>query len=139
MEDITLKKIKFKRGENDPRNVKIVKMHPKKFLDLAIKIPDYRQSSLKYLSKQDTMYMPRLVVDIDTGRVISHEGRHRCFLLNKKGYKQVPVEIYYKKSYMGKFLGSEMKLHGKISDFGVDIKKVKLGLRDYKPEKRGFI
>jgi len=134
-----MKKIRFKKNENDPRNIKIVRMSPKKFLDLAIKIPDYSTGSLEYLSKQDTMHMPTLCVDIDTGRVISHEGRHRCYTLMKKGYKSVPVEIRYKKGYMGRCFGSEMKLHGKISDFGVDIKKVKLGLRDYKPEKRGFI
>lgn len=107
----------------------LVWMTPEKFLSLAvpvIKLDDtvytryseeiYDKGSLEKIKKRlkneleiDPLFLD---VDIDTGRVSQHEGRHRAFVAHQLSIKKIPVLIYYRKQ--GEF----------IEEYGISLQKI---------------
>ena len=59
------------------------------------------------LDKLNSGYM-MLEVDLDTGKVSSHEGRHRMQLLKNNGYKKAQIIIMSKKSNYDKNWGHDI-------------------------------
>lgn len=76
---------------------KLVKMHPKIFLDIQPINPDYiDKSSLKSIRKGlkegSVFNTPRLILN-PKGEVVEHEGRHRAMVLDEMGATEMPVAI----------------------------------------------
>ena len=60
---------------------------------------------------QNSRTIPRLKVDMDTGKVIGHDGRHRMRALEKAGASHTPVVIeFYKDDYLYKGNGDGVRL-----------------------------
>lgn len=76
---------------------KLVKMHPKTFLDIQSINPDYidkesLKSIRKGLKEGSTFNTPRLILN-PKGEVVEHEGRHRALVLDELGATEMPVAI----------------------------------------------
>lgn len=113
----------------------IVKMRPSDFLQLTTT----NQESLEYIHKNcknlddynrwadegETVIMPLLDIDGETGQIKAHEGRHRSAALACAGVKEIPVSIrirptkkhdekygYFKSKYDMKFEDLPDYIHG---------------------------
>lgn len=128
-------KINWTTAYDNPRWCRIVYMSPSKFLSLAIPTR-YDSGSIRYLQSTDSWEMPFLQVNIDTGRVIGHEGRHRCYILQQKGVKKIPVQLcFYKEEKEPSIMwGIEKKRVRPIDAIGYPISKCKININQLKPE-----
>ena len=99
---------------------KLVRMSPKEYLELALpKSHDYSrfdanaydQESLKNLryrmEEELEIDPPSFTVDMESGAIINHSGRHRAYIAYELGIKQIPVIVYFKHAgmYIEKFGG----------------------------------
>jgi hypothetical protein len=79
---------------------KVIRMTPEKYLKLAAKIlpSQVNQTSIVKLKDRIHNQLPIdplvLYVDMNTKRVIGHEGRHRALAAIDKNIQQVPVFIF---------------------------------------------
>jgi len=76
-----------------------VMMKPSKFLELAADLEAPKQSSLDYLTKEISsgkpVGSPFLDLDFETGKVSSHDGRHRMMVIRDlNGDQPVPVHVF---------------------------------------------
>lgn len=87
----------YSKGGNYARSY-ITKMTPQQFLDLT-NTPEGLEQMRKNVGKLDTEQLKKeqqniyLKVDMETGRVLGHEGRHRMIALQKAGINNVDIEI----------------------------------------------
>jgi proteasome lid subunit RPN8/RPN11 len=95
----------------DPRRLvsqERVFMNPKRFLELTSSFK-LRDKSLDFIDKQvreeGVMYAPFLYIDVDSGKVLSHEGRHRAYWAYKNDLPYIPVMIFHKKLVDDPFYG----------------------------------
>jgi hypothetical protein len=121
---------------DNPRWCKTVYMSPSKFLSLAIPTPSYDMGSIQYLSDTNEWSTPYLRVDIDTGRVLEHEGRHRCHILEQKGVKKIPVQLcFYKREDEPSMMwGVEKRRLRPIDAINYPISKCNIKVSQLKPE-----
>jgi hypothetical protein len=92
-------------------------MRPSKFLELAADLEAPKNSSVEYIRKAidqgKGIGSPFLNVDFETGKVDSHDGRHRMLaILEKNGDVPVPVHIFGKGEQRARSLDA-----GKVSSF----------------------
>lgn len=92
-------------------------MRPSKFLELAADLENPKQSSLDYIRQSvdegKGVGSPFLNLDFETGKVKSHDGRHRMMVIQEKnGDVPVPVHIFGKGEQRARSLDP-----GKISAF----------------------
>ena len=83
-----------------PESIKKVYTWPSVFLGLAAGRPGFADviQDLKDKMLSRTPLDPLFFdVDIDTGKVLSHEGRHRAKAAQELGIEKVPVILYFKK------------------------------------------
>jgi hypothetical protein len=93
-------------------------MRPSKFLELAADLEAPKKSSVEYIRKAidqgKSIGSPFLNLDFKTGKVDSHDGRHRMLaILEKNGDDPVPVHIFGKDEQRARSLDKD-----KISAFG---------------------
>ena len=93
-------------------------MRPSKFLELAADLEAPKQSSVEYIRKAidqgKSIGSPFLNLDFETGKVNSHDGRHRMLAIQEKnGDEPVPVHIFGKDEQRARSLDKD-----KISAFG---------------------
>jgi hypothetical protein len=92
-------------------------MKPEEYLELALPRSDeyekfderaYDQESIENLRyrMQNELEIdpPSFTVDVESGAIIGHSGRHRAFTAYQIGLEQIPVIIYYK--YAGQYIQS---------------------------------
>lgn len=134
-------KIKWTLAFNNPRWCKLVHMSPSRFLELAVSLPSYDSGSLRYLESTDTMETPYLKVDIDTGRVIGHEGRHRCYILQQRGIKKIPVQLcFYKREEEPSTMWNTTKRRLRpIDAINYPISKCNIKVSQLKPEINNYL
>lgn len=92
-------------------------INPKDYVDLTLsraerpKWFDKEVAGYDYMNELKTnTQTPYLIVDIDSGRVLGHEGRHRLDILSKNGIESVPVVIEaVDKNVHGRIVSSPMK------------------------------
>jgi hypothetical protein len=92
-------------------------MRPSKFLELAADLENPKQSSLDYIRQSvdegKSVGSPFLNLDFETGKVQSHDGRHRMMVIQEKnGDEPVPVHIFGKGEQRARSLDE-----GKINAF----------------------
>jgi hypothetical protein len=92
-------------------------MRPSKFLELAADLEAPKKSSVEYIRKAidqgKGVGSPFLNLDFETGKVDSHDGRHRMLaILEKNGDAPVPVHIFGKGEQRARSLDE-----GKINSF----------------------
>jgi hypothetical protein len=92
-------------------------MRPSKFLELAADLEKPKQSSLDYIRQSveegKGVGSPFLNLDFETGKVKSHDGRHRMMVIQEKnGDVPVPVHIFGKGEQRARSLDE-----GKINSF----------------------
>lgn len=92
-------------------------MRPSKFLELAADLERPKQSSLDYIRQSvdegKGVGSPFLNLDFETGKVKSHDGRHRMMVIQEKnGDEPVPVHIFGKGEQRARSLDE-----GKINAF----------------------
>lgn len=92
-------------------------MRPSKFLELAADLEAPKKSSVEYIRKAidqgKGIGSPFLNLDFKTGKVDSHDGRHRMLaILEKNGDVPVPVHIFGKGEQRARSLDD-----GKINSF----------------------
>ena len=87
------------------RRVYITKTTPDDFLKLTttkeqyneiideVNSKKYESSAVEALNKDDNSW-PFLEVNMTTGKVVSHEGRHRMVGLKNEGYKSTEIIVY---------------------------------------------
>lgn len=87
------------------RRVYITKTTPDDFLKLTttkeqyneiideVNSKKYESSAVEALNKDDNSW-PFLEVNMTTGKVVSHEGRHRMVGLKNEGYKNTEIIVY---------------------------------------------
>ena len=83
-----------------PKSIRKVYMYPSVFLGLAAGRPGFQDviEDLKDKILSRTPLDPLFFdVDIDTGKVLAHEGRHRAKTAQELGIEKVPVILYFKK------------------------------------------
>jgi len=98
-----------------PESQELVWMSPRDFLILCAGgrhhlYPELMQSALENrdwvykksldyfkekIRKGECVFVPFLEVDIETCRVVSHEGRHRALAALQLGVEKIPVVLYY--------------------------------------------
>ena len=108
-------KLEFKPRKDSPlfkvygKSVYLVKMKPADYLMLAPPIiPMYPRrfdekvydqevidSIIDALKRGEEIEPPMFVVDVDSCRIIDHEGRHRAFASYKLGLEEIPVALVY--------------------------------------------
>lgn len=78
-----------------------VRMSPQTFLRLAVPKLAFSQESLDKLKQRmvsnQEIDPPYLDVDIDSGEILSHEGRHRSQAAIELGITEMPVILYFKR------------------------------------------
>ena len=92
-----------------PYSQKLVWMRPDEFLELVPpQVPGFSRYDERVYDKGSLESIERgfregsefdplfLDVDIDTCRIINHEGRHRAFVAYKLGIEKVPVIIFHR-------------------------------------------
>lgn len=90
-------------------STQIIHMSPKQYLELALAKSDeldrfderaYDQESLenlRYRMEQELEIDPvSFTVDVESGAIIGHSGRHRAFTAYQLGIETIPVIIYFK-------------------------------------------
>jgi hypothetical protein len=96
-------------------------MRPSKFLELAADLENPKQSSLDYIRQSvdegKGVGSPFLNLDFETGKVKSHDGRHRMMVIQEKnGDEPVPVHIFGKGEQRARSLDE-----GKINAFASNL------------------
>lgn len=96
-------------------------MRPSKFLELAADLENPKQSSLDYIRQSvdegKSVGSPFLNLDFETGKVQSHDGRHRMMVIQEKnGDVPVPVHIFGKGEQRARSLDE-----GKINAFASNL------------------
>jgi hypothetical protein len=96
-------------------------MRPSKFLELAADLENPKQSSLDYIRQSvdegKGVGSPFLNLDFETGKVKSHDGRHRMMVIQEKnGDVPVPVHIFGKGEQRARSLDE-----GKINAFASNL------------------
>jgi hypothetical protein len=96
-------------------------MRPSKFLELAADLEKPKQSSLDYIRQSvdegKGVGSPFLNLDFETGKVKSHDGRHRMMVIQEKnGDEPVPVHIFGKGEQRARSLDE-----GKINAFASNL------------------
>jgi hypothetical protein len=96
-------------------------MRPSKFLELAADLERPKQSSLDYIRQSvdegKGVGSPFLNLDFETGKVQSHDGRHRMMVIQEKnGDEPVPVHIFGKGEQRARSLDE-----GKINAFASNL------------------
>ena len=118
------------RGESGWKG-KIVKMSPQKFLSLAAPLPErlVNHKSIENLLDRYEKQLPVdplvLQVDMETNKVIGHEGRHRALAAIRKGITVVPVLIFTG-SYFKRVPNWDAQDHSRID------------AAEFEPEKSGY-
>ena len=81
-------------------DVYIAKINPNDFIELttnANTLVDIKDETLRYgeldINKINESFM-FMEIDLKTGKILNHEGRHRMMLLKNNGYKDVEILIY---------------------------------------------
>jgi len=96
---------------------RLVHMSPTKFLSLCTKPPQWSQSSIKGIQNRikqgKAVETPYLDVNIKTGEVTGHEGRHRAIVARRMGIKKIPVHVYFKEYKKGQYWGTFVTAKGK--------------------------
>lgn len=94
----------------DNKAIGVYMMSPKDFLGLTVDRPlnqwiqEEKDDTFtvaeynKFTQAGKTIIMPFLDVDIDTGKVLGHEGRHRAAALLADGETSMPVAITLKQN-----------------------------------------
>ena len=87
-------------------------MRPSKFLELAADLEKPKESSLDYIRQSvdegKGVGSPFLNLDFETGKVKSHDGRHRMMVIQEKnGDVPVPVHIFGKGEQRARLLDEE--------------------------------
>lgn len=98
----------YNREENrkyNGRRVYVVKTTPDDFLKLTTNEEQYNEivnevnskkystSAVEALNKNNNSW-PFLEINMTTGKVVSHEGRHRMVGLKNEGYKNIEIIVY---------------------------------------------
>jgi len=127
----------------------IVKMRPSDFLMLTttddLSVGQIRQNCKtlddynRFADEGESILMPFLNINGDTGQVKSHEGRHRSAALTCAGLKEMPVSIritpsdkhdekygYFKSSYDMKFEDLPDQIRGQYGRGIVDKKDIRV-------------
>jgi hypothetical protein len=96
-------------------------MRPSKFLELAADLEKPKQASLDYIRQSvdegNGVGSPFLNLDFETGKVKSHDGRHRMMVIQEKnGDEPVPVHIFGKGEQRARSLDE-----GKINAFASNL------------------
>jgi len=89
-----------------PQAQEKVMMHPQHFLYLTLPpegtLAESETNKLKRMIRAGQGLDPLFLdVDIDTGQVTAHEGRHRAQAALELGIRQVPVIVYHKRKAAG--------------------------------------
>lgn len=90
------------------QNARFVMMSPEEFISYVPSSRIYDPSFyMTKIAQGKVMYPLYLEVDIATGKLIGHEGRHRAYASWKLGIKHVPVVIEYSKKVTGNAFGTK--------------------------------
>jgi len=134
--------INWTKPFNNDRWCKIVTMSPERFLELALPLSGYDRGSIAYLEQTDKWEMPFLRVNVDTGEVLDHEGRHRCYILAQRGVKKIPVALCFEKleDTPSDMWGTVIRRVRPIDAIGYPISKCDIKVSQLKPQRaRGWI
>jgi hypothetical protein len=82
----------------------------------------------EFARKGDSIHPPWLEIDMETGKVVGHEGRHRSAALIKEGVKQIPVAVMLRKGSRESGYWAEYYVSGEDPKF--PYKKRFYGLKD---------
>lgn len=129
------------KWDDDYAQLYITKISPDDFLDLttsdtqwSIIKDESREANINsMLNKKYVADMMYLSVDMQTGEVTGHEGRHRMMALRNAGYKEADIVVwpnnydkYHTKEYENKRITAQAGtgFSSKYKDFNTTLKKV---------------
>jgi hypothetical protein len=103
----------------------IAKMNPQDFLRMTTATEEGQQRILNEAAPLDESSLQqtgrdnpiRLYIDEETGKIVGHEGRHRCVALARAGVTNVPVLLFDSTTKYTKQAKDSMTLEGQNPDF----------------------